>query len=636
MNPSNSSVDSGRQAGTAPVNVIDNPKFVNHQGLNQFDLSQQVLFTARYGEVTPFFNMECVGRDRVRLRNSFDLRSYTLKSPLLSSLRMKKSYFQVPLSAILPNTWQYLFTNPLKGNDIPDNAQCRFNLNIFLESLSVTPGDSGSMSSSIQLEYYLKSCVVLSCLFSAGGLLFQLGFKNNFGVDKWLEENLFSDSTLNLFKDKVTLVSPYDYLTIKVTDKPSLRTLFYSLMEYPDSEIQSHVNVPYVGDLISSLHQFLTKIPVLPTSVNISKVVAYQFLYSQFFTNDKIDNVYNSELFLSNQKALAKEVINSVNTNRQWYYLLNGTSVEYDVYSGYFMDMLITAAADSAATVTFNKFLDFWINTFSIRRSLRYGDYFTGARTQPLAVGNTVVNVANSGVSVVDINKSIHIQRFLNACNRVGSNLINYTKGIFGYEPPKDYHQPSFIASETEFIGGQEVENTSDSNQGNVVTNLRSSSSKFEFDVFIDNPCYIIGVITFECTPAYANTINRDFFHFNRFEYFNPMLQNIGDQPISMREFNSSGLDDLVFGYQSRYAEYKHRYSECNGGFVFNLPSWAFIKSDDARSISEFLIRSRPDEFDRFYSSLTYCSPAGYYHFIISIVNNVDALRPMEVTPSLL
>lgn len=636
MNPSNSSIDSGRQAGTAPVNVIDNPQFVNHQGLNQFDLSQQVLFTARYGEVTPFFNMECVGRDRVRLRNSFDLRSYTLKSPLLSSLRMKKSYFQVPLSAILPNTWQYLFSNPLKGNDIPDNAQCRFNLKNFATALSTAPNDLTSIESSYVMEYYLKLCAVCSCLFSAGGLLFQLGFKNNFGFDQWLEDNLFSDTMINGFKGKVTLVSPYDYMIIDVTDKVSLRTLFYTLMEYPDSEINCVIPVATIKNFADALRTWIQELPPLPMSVNISKVVAYQFLYSQFFTNDKIDNIYNSELFLSNQKALAKEVINSVNNNRQWYYLLNGTSVEYDVYSGYFMDMLIAVGSGIVGTITYNKFLDFWLNTFSLRRSLRYGDYFTGARTQPLAVGNTVVNVANSGVSVVDINKSIHIQRFLNACNRVGSNLINYTKGIFGYEPPKDYHQPSFIASETEFIGGQEVENTSDTNQGNVVTNLRSSSSKFEFDVFIDNPCYIIGVVTFECTPAYANTINRDFFHFNRFEYFNPMLQNVGDQPISMREFNSSGLDDLVFGYQSRYAEYKHRYSECNGGFVYNLPSWAFIKSDDARSISEFLIRSRPDEFDRFYSSLAYCSPAGYYHFIISIVNNVDALRPMEVSPSLL
>ena len=179
MNPSNSSVDSGRQAGTAPVNAIDNPRFVNHQGLNTFDLSQQFLFTARYGECTPFFNMECVGRDRVRLRNSVDLRSYTLSSPLLSSLRMKKSYFLVPLSGILPNTWQYLFTNPLKGNDIPDNAQCRFNLRSLVDFIKSVPTDFDSIESSYLIEHSIKSLCLCSCLFSAGGLLYLLGCKND-------------------------------------------------------------------------------------------------------------------------------------------------------------------------------------------------------------------------------------------------------------------------------------------------------------------------------------------------------------------------------------------------------------------------------------------------------------------------
>lgn len=632
MNPSNSSIDSGKQSGTAPVSQVDNPTFVNQSGLNQFDLSQQFLFTARYGECTPFFNMECVGRDRIRLRNSVDLRSYTLSSPLLSSLRMKKSYFQVPLSAILPNTWQYLFTNPLKGDDIPQDAQCRFPLRLFVGKLTTISLDN--IESNYALQGFFSILSLSACIFSRGGLFYLLGLKNNLDFDSWLETNVFSTTGINSFKG-IHLQSPYDYMSIDITDLPSLRTALYTYMEYPDSEISGSYN--NIKAIVVSLGQWLDSVyPSLPEYVNISKIVAYQFAYCQFFTNDKIDNIYNSEMFLNNQKSiLFNYLFNNTGINQSdLFYALNGTSIEYDIYSQHMMNFAI-ADLDSLDVSSFGSILWFWLNTFTIRRSLRYGDYFTGARSQPLSVGNTTIQVGAQGVSVVDVNKSIHLQRFLNAVNRVGSNLINYTKGIFGYEPPKDYHQPAFIASETEFIGGQEVENTAD-NQGNVTTNLRSSSSKFEFDVFIDNPCYILGIVTFECTPAYSNTINRDFFHFDRFDYFNPMLQNVGDQPIMLQEFNSGTVSDVPFAYQTRYAEYKHRYSEASGGFVFNLPSWAFIKVDPSRSISSFTIRSRPDEFDRFYSNLTYGSPAGYYHFIISIVNNVDALRPIERNPSLL
>lgn len=632
MNPSKSTIDSGKQSGTAPVSKVDNPTFVNQSGLNQFDLSQQFLFTARYGELTPFFNMECVGRDRIRLRNSVDLRSYTLSSPLLSSLRMKKSYFQVPLSAILPNTWQYLFTNPLKGDDIPQDAQCRFPLRSFVNNLaSITFGE---FESNYKLQGFFAILSLSTCILSRGGLFFLLGLKNNFDFDSWLESSLFSPDGVAKFKG-IHLQSPYDYLSIDITDVPSLRTALYTYMEYPDSVITGDFTP--ISPIFSSLRTYLRGIyNSLPEYVNISKLVAYQFAYCQFFTNDKIDNIYNSEMFLNNQKSILYDYIFQTGsaTTSELFYRLNGVSIEYDVYSQRIMDIVVSNMG-SLDVSTYESVLWFFINTFTLRRSLRYGDYFTGARSQPLAVGNTTIQVGQTGVSVVDVNKSIHLQRFLNAVNRVGSNLINYTKGIFGYEPPKDYHQPAFIASETDFIGGQEVENTAD-NQGNVTTNLRSSSSKFEFDVFIDNPCYIIGVVTFECTPAYSNTINRDFFHFDRFDYFNPMLQNVGDQPIMLQEFHSGEVSDVPFAYQTRYAEYKHRYSEASGGFVFNLPSWAFIKVDPSRSISSFTIRSRPDEFDRFFSSLTYGSPAGYYHFIISIVNNVDALRPIERQPSLL
>lgn len=128
MNPINSSATDGQQVGVSPANPINDPNFSSNQGSNTFDLQYQNLLTARYGEITPFFYYTGLGRDRVSLQSSQDLRTYTLASPLMSSLRMKKAYFSVPLKAIMPNTWNYLFVNPVKGNDVPDNAYCYVDL----------------------------------------------------------------------------------------------------------------------------------------------------------------------------------------------------------------------------------------------------------------------------------------------------------------------------------------------------------------------------------------------------------------------------------------------------------------------------------------------------------------------------
>lgn len=89
-----------------------------------FPLSRHRKLTARFGEYTPFFAMESVERDKTSLRVAHDVRSFTLKSPLLSDLKIKKDYFQVPMQAILPRNWDKIYTNPVLGDDVPDDAIC--------------------------------------------------------------------------------------------------------------------------------------------------------------------------------------------------------------------------------------------------------------------------------------------------------------------------------------------------------------------------------------------------------------------------------------------------------------------------------------------------------------------------------
>ena len=49
-----------------------------------------------------------------------------MASPFLSSLKLNKDYFMCPMPAILPNTWEYIFRQPVQGDDVPDDANCLF------------------------------------------------------------------------------------------------------------------------------------------------------------------------------------------------------------------------------------------------------------------------------------------------------------------------------------------------------------------------------------------------------------------------------------------------------------------------------------------------------------------------------
>ena len=663
FNPSYSKPDTGQVAGTAPSNVLNNPSAYNNQGSNTFDLSYLNPLTARYGEITPFFHMEGLGRDRILLKSSHDLRSYTLSSPLMTSVIMRKSYFQMPLAGIMPNTWQYIFTNPTKGDDIPDDAlsffnleTLRTNLSTFVKSYTQVLNENDTFD-----NVYFKAFLLLYLLTSKGSLLDFLGVQYHpyskslgnsgesypYGLDSMVDgliASFPSGISINYLVESWGVEGSNGLVTLTTDDSlESKRALFYAMLEHPDYSSSSKGVYMILRDgiigFMSLYEETYSNDFALDLEVNPFRLAAYQMVCSQFFSNDKVDGIYNSELWLSNMKSLVYSVIPS-STEKS--FTFNGVPVFYDVLSNHYLSLMCESSRFTNPLTLY-----FWFNLFSYRRSLRYGDYFTGARPKPLAVGDVNIDVNGSAlnsltVNAVDVNRNLWIQRFLNAANRVCSNLVTYTKGIFGYEPPKDYHQPNYIASESTRIGGNEIDNTSGvagengvTTQGTVNVNLRSSGSDVAFDIYIDNPCIILGLVSFEAVPCYTACIEKIATHKDRYDMFNPFMQHIGDQQILTQEFNSQHKKNMVFGYACRYAEYKYRYSMQHGGFNTNLPSWSFDGRFDSTSINEDVIRSKPADFDKFYKSLQYSSMPNYFHFIISFANSVQANRAMQFFPDL-
>ena len=117
-NPSTSRVVSGNQTGTSPQGSLNNPRTANRESYNTFNRSRKRLSTQLFNQVQPMYCQAQIEGDVSRLQVSHDLRSYTLKSPLLSDVQMHRTFFQVPWSAIMPNTWENLYRQPIKGSDI--------------------------------------------------------------------------------------------------------------------------------------------------------------------------------------------------------------------------------------------------------------------------------------------------------------------------------------------------------------------------------------------------------------------------------------------------------------------------------------------------------------------------------------
>ena len=382
------------------------------------------------------------------------------------------------------------------------------------------------------------------------------------------------------------------------------------------SNVPNSVPMSYGFNLTNEINAVLAEETLKP--INVSPLVAYQIACATFYTNDNVDFIYSSALYHDNMRMLnyglgyRPDQIAAQSRPSSFVFTLNGIAHEYDSVSAVAINRamadLYSAIGTQYGHIVSLMYLQ---NIFCVQRSLKYQDYLVGAKVRPLAVGDVNVSVNNNVVNVVDVTKRIQMQRFLNQVNRTGRTLKEYARGIFGAVPASDQHDPIMLCHMDEFIGAEETSNTGAdqlTKDNSVTSKLRSDTSRFLFEVNCTEPGYIIGVCYFDVPRPYLNSTDRSFLHVDRFDMFNPFMQNIGDQPVYGQEILPYQLP--TFGYQLRYNEYRQRIDRAAGGFRHFLPGYAFVldlnnladpavsgPSDPVR-INPNFIRSRTEDRD--------------------------------------
>lgn len=649
---------------------------INH---SKFDLSYHHFMTPSYGRITPFLKLEGVPGDDLTIRNNSKIRSYTLKSPLMSDVYMQKDYFAVPMECILPQNWNKIFTNPVIGDDVSAKAcNCVIDLSLYDFSLlpnlilsSLKKGAGYFPHLSLNALFFLERFFSKGSLFSLNGINVwsSLTFKSFQLVDDqigyrydspdYADVDDFIDCVLGYFRililDREPVSATINYLELdsSLSEGFSTKTKVFAPSYQGDTS--------YVEDLFDFCREhFISSIQIqnmdttsmsytlgtiqynpINSYLNISSIAAYQIVCAHYFTNDRIDYIYSADLY----RQMMRSFCTDYSTHHFSY---NGVDTLYDELSGHWIDTMMGSVQFNEPTLAQLKAYYYFVNLLGFNNSLRFSDYFTGSRLTPLAVGNTDISVNSNVVSVIDVSRNIQIQRFLNLVNKTGRKFEEYVSKLFGTYVKPDFHNPSYLGKVRDKVVSYETENTADAQQTksvSVTSSFNQTSSNFAFEFHCDRPCIIIGVCSFDIPRVYSRIIERDAFHYDRFDYFNPFMQFIGDQDVKRCEINPAigESGEEPWGYQSRYAEYKTRVPICSGGFSKQnvLPSWQFVadmnmSSDISNNISPSYIRSRRSELDKFYLSLNGESPATRFHFIVDMHNNIDAKRNMVANPNIL
>lgn len=654
--------NSGANGATAPTNPVNDPNKPLKRRYNRFPMSHKVLNTLRYGDITPFLAFEGVEGDRVPFRSTHEIRSYTLKAPMMSDIRMNKDYFLVPYQAILPNNWAKIYVNPTQGDDAPALANCAIpDIRTYVSQMFQYLAAS-EQTANFNATNVLRLALLCEMFVSNGSLLASMNIHLSPLIKMSKDSsayNLSFDTWFDLYYKKhyksydvvfyqantaITYNVGYDGSGIRISHHRALEMMrndpFFTLSNVTENTDLDAVGVYY---RVHTPADTATKLPF-----NYGRCVAYQLCASHFYTNDKVDFLYSADLYRQNQLALAT-MGTSPNQVNVAIFDYNGVPTLYDALSGFYFDVCLASASTTLSQTDLSDIdiakYAYLFNILGFRQSLRFGDYFTGARPSPLAVGDVNAPVVNGEVSAIDMTKNIMMQRFLNAVNRVGRKFGDYVRDIMDGAPAPDSTDPKFLAHQTSFVSGFEVENTTSQNQGAIVTNLRSSGSDFAFEVSVENPCIILGLASFDVARVYSRTITKHAMKLDRFDMFNPYMQYIGDQEINASELSPEYLERFKnFAYTLRHMEYKQAINYASGGFVENLPAWAFITDNRESGTDEIpnatidpeYIRSSSAELDRFYASLTGDSLATYFHFIVKFDNDLNPARAMEFAPTIL
>lgn len=151
-----------------------------------------------------------------------------------------------------------------------------------------------------------------------------------------------------------------------------------------------------------------------------------------------------------------------------------------------------------------------------------------------------------------------------------------YNEGLYSHfgvvNPDNRVNRTLFLGSGKSYVNITQVAQTSSTDaetpQGNLAAFGTVSAHGHGFFQSFSEHGYIIGLAAVRADLSYQQNINRMFKRRTRFDYYDPIFANLGEQAVLNEEVWFSGTaatDAAVFGYQERWAEYRYKPSLITG-----------------------------------------------------------------------
>lgn len=181
-----------------------------------------------------------------------------------------------------------------------------------------------------------------------------------------------------------------------------------------------------------------------------------------------------------------------------------------------------------------------------------------------------------SALTIAEFRETIQLQALAEMENRGGHRYVEILYSVY------NTISPDFRLDNPEYLGGSKtpiyvipVPQTSSTSGSEAQGQLAAYGSAFKtrdgFTKSFTEHGYVIPLVWVRSdgSNVYSQGLHRMWTRSTKYDFFNPFLQNIGDQAVLQQEIYLSDAnptaDATVFGYQERYAEYMYQPSYVTG-----------------------------------------------------------------------
>ncbi len=251
------------------------------------------------------------------------------------------------------------------------------------------------------------------------------------------------------------------------------------------------------------------------------------------------------------------------------------------------------------------------------------------------------IDLGDTNSTINDLRLAFQTQRLLERDARAGTRYVETLLAHWGVTSP-DFRlqRPEFLGggssriqvspvAQTTYQGTQTVEDA----KGSLAGIGQVSGSHSWTKSFVEHGC-VIGLANVRADITYSQGVERYWDKQTRYDFFYPVLAQIGEQSVLNREIwfsDSAAIDNAVFSYQERYAEYRYKPSRLT----------ALMRPDAAGTLAAFHLSedfaSLPTLGDTFIQSNTRVpldraiSVPAQPHFVADFYFSMKCARPMPL-----